>query len=103
MRQFTSPGLRQSIAPRSSFVDSPGPRRPDQPEGRNAPKVIARRALRLALALVAAPLVAAAGVAYLVLLPICGIASLLEGVLAAAWAWVRADAQAGEASRRRAN
>lgn len=101
MRQFTSPSLRQSIAPRRSFVDSPGPRRPEERARRTVPGVIARRALRLALALAAAPLVAVAGIAYVVLLPICGIASLLEGFLSAAWSWMRAGAQTGEAPRRR--
>lgn len=50
--------------------------------------------------ILASPVLALAGIAYLVLLPICGIASLLEGFLGAAWTWMRADAQGGAAVRR---
>lgn len=56
--------------------------------------------MRLGLMILAAPVLALAGIAYLVLLPICGIASLLEGFLGAAWTWMRADAHGGAAVRR---
>ncbi|HEU0054668.1 MAG TPA: hypothetical protein VFQ39_15890 [Longimicrobium sp.] len=51
------------------------------------------------LAIVVAPIVAAAGILYLVLLPICGIASVLEGFLGAAWTWMRACAHPGATMR----
>jgi hypothetical protein len=56
--------------------------------------------VRLGLMILVSPMLAAAGIAYVVLLPICGIASLLEGLLGAAWNWVRAGAQGGAAARR---
>jgi hypothetical protein len=36
---------------------------------------------------------AAAGLVYLLLLPVCGIASIAGGVALGAWRWVRAGAQ----------
>ena len=55
---------------------------------------------RWVLVLLAAPVLALAGILYVVLLPICGIASVLEGFLGAAWNELRAIAHPGATMRR---
>ncbi len=97
--------MRQSATPRTFFAASPGPRGASG-AARGVPALEGAgrggRLMKLGLMILASPVLAVAGIAYLVLLPICGIASLLEGFLGAAWNWVRADAQDGAAARRSA-
>jgi hypothetical protein len=95
--------MRQRAAPRMTFATSPGsPRARGDARAGAARERTGRgwRVARLALAILASPLLALAGIAYVVLLPVCGIASLLEGLLGAAWNWVRTGAQEGAATRR---
>ena len=48
-----------------------------------------RAAVRLVAALLAAPVAAVAGLVFAALLPICGIATISEGIAKAAWRFVR--------------
>jgi hypothetical protein len=56
-----------------------------------------RRFVVVPLAALAAAL---AGLLYVLLLPVCGIASVLEGIATTAWSLVRAGAQGHAAARR---
>jgi uncharacterized membrane protein len=82
--------LRQHVASPSEFADPPrdGVRVPGAPVRRNATPL----ALRIAK-VVLAPLVAVgavvAGLGYVILLPVCGIATILEGLAKVAWRFVR--------------
>ena len=95
--------MRQHATPRMTFATSPEARGARRDESSIAAR---RRAgwvpsiARWVLVVLAAPIIALAGIAYVVLLPICGIASVLEGFLGAAWNWVRASAHPGATMRR---
>ncbi len=95
--------MRQHATPRMTFATSP--------EARDAPRdqrsIAARQRAgwvpsiaRWVLVVLAAPVIALVGIVYVVLLPICGIASVLEGFLEAAWNWVRAAAHPGATMHR---
>lgn len=95
--------MRQPATPRMTFATSPASRSAPDAAGDTHARIRAGQARLIArwvLVIVAAPLLALVGIAYVVLLPICGIASVLEGFLGAAWNWVRASAHPGEAMRR---
>jgi uncharacterized membrane protein len=82
--------LRQHVAPHPSFANPPGAslRAPRASAGRN----VAPLAVRI-VKLVVAPLIAVgavvAGLGYVILLPVCGIATILESVAKLAWRFVR--------------
>jgi hypothetical protein len=85
-----------------TFATSPDRRK----AGDDAPGTTARirarwfvRASRWVLVALVAPVVASIGILYVVLLPICGIASVLEGFLGATWNWMRANAHPGATMR----
>ncbi len=95
--------MRQHATPRMTFATSPDARGAPSAERSNAARMRARWAPSIArwvLVVLAAPIIALAGIAYVVLLPICGIASVLEGFLGAAWNWVRASAHPGATMHR---
>ncbi len=80
--------LRQNATGRTSFADSTG--RPDPSESVRQPVAPSGS---VALRVLAAPLVliggALAGAVFLSLLPVCGIASIAEGVAREAWRFLR--------------
>jgi hypothetical protein len=80
--------LRRLVTLRTSFV--PGVLPPDAPpHPAHAASCHAVRLLRLALVPFAAVAAALAGAIYVLLLPICGLASVVGGIAAAAWACIR--------------
>jgi hypothetical protein len=81
--------LRQDVQARTTFAG-------DAPSSAAAPSSMRRSAARLAavaLRLIVAPFAAAAaalaGLAFAVLLPICGIATICEGIAKASWRLAR--------------
>ncbi len=95
--------MRQHATPRMTFATSPDARGAPSDEGSIAARRRAGRGPSIArwvLVVLAAPLIALVGIAYVVLLPICGIASVLEGFLETAWNWVRATAHPGATMHR---
>ncbi len=95
--------MRQHATPRMTFATSPESRRAHADEHTAAARKRAgwvASTARWVLVILAAPVLALAGILYVVLLPICGIASVLEGFLGAAWNWVRANAHPYATMRR---
>ncbi len=88
--------LRQNATGRMSFADSAGQSDPSESVRHSA----AQRG-RVALRVLAAPLVlvagALAGAVFLILLPVCGIASIAEGVAREAWRFLRVTLHGGAA------
>jgi energy-coupling factor transporter transmembrane protein EcfT len=80
--------LRQNATDRMSFADSTGPADASESVRHSA----AHRAA-IALRVLSAPLVLAAvavgGAIFLILLPVCGIASIAEGVAREGWRFLR--------------
>lgn len=94
--------MRRSATPRTTFATSPAPRAAGSAARGGAARERAGRAgwiARCVRVVLAAPLLAVIGAAYVVLLPICGIASVLEGILGATWSWMRATAHPGATMR----
>lgn len=85
--------LRQNATGRMTFADSTGPADPSESVRHSAAH---RRAI--ALRVLAAPLVLAAmaigGAIFLILLPVCGIASIGEGIAREGWRFLRATFRA---------
>lgn len=95
--------MRQPATPRMTFATSPDGRTARDHARGWAARIRARWLVQIArwvMVILAAPLVALAGILYVVLLPICGIASVLEGFLGAAWNELRAIAHPGATMRR---
>jgi hypothetical protein len=82
--------LRQGAHPRSSFVEpSSLPRSPERVRVRQAVAEVAAFVARLVMLPLVAVGGALAGVMFVLLLPICGIASIAEGIALGAWRQVR--------------
>lgn len=95
--------MRQHATPRMTFATSPEARSAHCDQRSAAARKRAGWVASIArwvLVILAAPVLALAGILYVVLLPICGIASVLEGFLGAAWNWVRASAHPGATMHR---
>ncbi len=94
--------LRQHVHARMTFAEAPGPH-----AGTPAPvRQSAARSVTWFLRLIVAPFAllaaAIAGILFAVLLPICGIATISEGIAKGAWRFVRgAFERAPRASPRR--
>jgi hypothetical protein len=80
---------RRSVRPRARWVPAPGPFARDAPPARQRAARVFARAGRIVLAPLAALTAAAAGLVFLLLLPICGIATLAQGAALASWGAVR--------------
>jgi hypothetical protein len=86
--------LRQSTAPRTSFADSP--RRVHGMEMARQPVAgAAARVVRLLAAPLAALGALVAGALFVILLPVCGIASIAQGIAFACWRFLRAGTRPG--------
>ncbi len=80
---------RPEIEPRTTFAGA-GARRPaNEPPVRRSAADVAAVAVRLFVAPFAALAAALAGLVFAALLPICGIATICEGIATTAWRFVR--------------
>ena len=80
--------LRQNVQSRTTFADADeAPGAPGAPLRHSATSLVAR-ALRLIVAPFALAAAALGGLLFAVLLPICGIATISEGIAKASWRFV---------------
>jgi hypothetical protein len=94
--------LRQHVRARTSFADASAEAPAADPGVRHSAARVVVRALRLIVAPVALASAALAGLLFAVLLPICGIATISEGIARASWRFVRESfARAPHAPARR--
>ncbi len=80
---------RPQIEPRTTFAAEGERRRANAPPVRRSAAVLAVIAVRLFVAPFAALAAALAGLVFAALLPICGIATICEGIATTAWRFVR--------------
>jgi hypothetical protein len=82
--------LRQSVMGRATFAAEPSRRAPERARPRHVATRVALATARLLVVPFAALAAALAGAVFVVLLPICGIASLAEDFARASWRIARA-------------
>ncbi len=81
--------VRREGEARTAFAEGDGPAAGSSPPMRQSAASFVARALRLFVAPFALAAAALAGVVFAVLLPICGIATISEGIAKASWRFVR--------------